>query len=976
ELQYRVSFAVDSTESALRGLALLDWKIQRLADPDALAEGRLEPLNGDRFSDDWQQLVRDLRESRSNAAQSMNAFRERIESIPLDDRQNAFASLNRNARRSLQSLANPVEAQYLIGASDSERQALTGELPLTGLESPQEPTESVAGIQFQSPAGWSFNNGVLELEPNTAIRSIPVGGNIEIAGEGVILPDLTVLREGTLRLSGGEATLNDNARVEVGGVPITASEDGARVRGSNASFIAGPHAYLDLPEVDLTGTPIGIPGAEPVDGSDTPIATTDLERRVVRFTATETTLPDGTEIRRGTGRLVVMFDGDEAVGVLEGTTAIDPGSHLYTRASNGTEVELVDRSGARGTLDTGAVVYRDGALVGVQSESTATLDGLRLSVNLDDRLAMTPYRYDGENRYVLGAGTRVFGVPEGVAQLSGEDVDLSLDGIATRIISGGVLTTDGVVTQVLPNSVVETRYGVIRTEDAMVTLAVDPELTNSSDNAVFMDPDMVIARGEGFTVAGSGAPEGFLPGGADSVYVSREARFELRLDGGSAAIERHPGIANRPAGIRAFNIDGSIEIASGPQRWSSRAPTRSTTDQLGVGGDLVWIEHNGEVHEIDPRPVHSTLDPATDVGQFRTLAPLMSERFENADRAVADRILAGDVTLRAGDDQAPQLMHAVQQSLAYYLDRIITDTRQMDADTVDAITVFQRFSNLDPTGELNAETLQALDDIAPPLSQPSVERIQSGPFAGELSNHVEGILSGIADPMRYRQGFPNPKGPLVRQIQRLVGASPADGIMGPGTTGRIEAWQRANGAPVTGAIDAGTLRRMLDVTGSTVQRTIQPRPKLMVMLAMNNEVPDEFRRFRELAASRGATPVIIGPWDEELQNGQEFARYLAQAESGAIDMDWLVISGHSTGRSTWGQLGRFEYSWFNDWRDRFPRAFSQVEKLTLLNCYNVTPERARNYWPSVFPNIQAAAGFMYSAPGVKSQTSDEFMLNS
>ncbi|MEM6733920.1 MAG: hypothetical protein AAF658_20325, partial [Myxococcota bacterium] len=151
---------------------------------------------------------------------------------------------------------------------------------------------------------------------------------------------------------------------------------------------------------------------------------------------------------------------------------------------------------------------------------------------------------------------------------------------------------------------------------------------------------------------------------------------------------------------------------------------------------------------------------------------------------------------------------------------------------------------------------------------------------------------------------------------------------------------------------------------------------MMVMIAMNNEVPDEFRRFRELAASRGAAPVIIGPADEELQSGRELSRYLAQAETGAIDLDWLVISGHSTGTSTWGQLGRFEYSWFTDWKEAFPRAFAQIEKLTLLNCYNVTPERARNYWPSVFPNIQAAAGFMYSAPGVKSQSSDEFMLNS
>ncbi len=980
ELQHRVSFAIDSAVSAQRTLGWLDWKMRRLADEEALTQGRLEPADGDRFSDDWQRLMRELRENRSAAAQHMDAFRERIDAIPLEDRQNAFASLGQNARRNLQSLAEPVDAKYLIGASDAERQSLTSELPVTGLEAPEEPTDGVAGIAFQTPAAWSFRDGVLHLEPNSTLASLPAGGDLRISGEGVTLPDRTILRSGELLIRNGEALLARGAQVEVGGVPVRASEDGARVRGSNATFIAGPHAFLYLPEVDLygrTAEEVAAMGtSETDDGTAEAPELPALSKRVVRFTAQEMELPDGTSIRRGTGRLVVMFDGDRAVGVLEGTTAIDPGSQLYTRAGlHGPDVELIDRNGARGSLHRGAVVYRDGALVGVQSGATATLDGLKLNVSLDDRLAMTPYQYEGEQRYVLGAGSRVLAVPSGVAQILGEDVELDLDGIATRIVSGGVLSTDGVVTQVLPNSVIETRYGRVETGDAMVTLAVDPELTNAGDDAVYLGPDSIVARGAGFRISGSEAQH-LLTGGEDPVYVSRESRVEVRLDGGSVELERHPGVLNRPAGLRAFNVEGAVEIASGPRRWSSRTPGSATVDAVGTGGEMVWIEHAGQTHELDPRPVHTTLDPATDSGQFRTLAPLMSERFVSADRPLADQILAGERVLQAGESTGPNLLHAVQQTLSYYLDRPLADSRQMDEDTVEALRVFQRFSNLEPTGELNAETLRTLDDVAPPLSQPTVERIQSGPFAGEVASHVEGILAGIADPMRYRQGFPNPKGPLVRTVQHLVGASPVDGIMGPGTRGRIEAWQRSNGAPVTGAIDASTLRRMLDVTGSTVQRTIQPRPKLMVMIAMNNEVPDEFRRFRELAALHGATPVIIGPWDEELQDGRELARYLAQAEAGAVDLDWLVVSGHSTGRSTWGQLGRFEYSWFDDWQERFPRAFAQVEKLTLLNCYNVTPERARNYWPSVFPNIQAAAGFMYSAPGVKSQTSDEFLLNS
>jgi hypothetical protein len=169
---------------------------------------------------------------------------------------------------------------------------------------------------------------------------------------------------------------------------------------------------------------------------------------------------------------------------------------------------------------------------------------------------------------------------------------------------------------------------------------------------------------------------------------------------------------------------------------------------------------------------------------------------------------------------------------------------------------------------------------------------------------------------------------------------------------------------------------MLETTNTEFTTSIQPRERLMVMIAMNDEVPDEFDRFHQLAAERGARAVIIGPPDQELQDPRELTRYLAMAEAGAVDLDWLVVSGHSTGSSTWGNLGRFQYSWLPGWAREFPSAFAQIERLNLLNCYNVTPERARNYWPSVFPNVQAAAGFMYSAPGVGSQSSDEFLLNS
>jgi peptidoglycan hydrolase-like protein with peptidoglycan-binding domain len=569
----------------------------------------------------------------------------------------------------------------------------------------------------------------------------------------------------------------------------------------------------------------------------------------------------------------------------------------------------------------------------------------------------------------------VHAFPEtGVYTVAGNDVQFSLDGQSARLVSGKVLVTDGKISHVLPGSEVEFANGAVRATTSRVRLAATPNLEETEANQVFLDSRLITARGSGFVVSGSERTD-LLAGGEDPTFVSRTLRNELRLNGGSVRVEPREGLLNRPDGLRVFDVKGDVDVVSGPLKWNSRNPRNAGAEQRGFGGTMMWIEQGDDVYELDPRPMYSTFDPATGPGRARKLEPVMSERFKAADRATARAVADGRAQIAPGDQASPAFVNAVQKSLEYFLGRKIPETRQMDADTVEALRDFQRFNALEPTGVIDADTFAMLDEIAPALDRPTVHRIVSGPLAGEVAKHVEGILNGTNPAISYRRGGANPKGPLVRVVQRQIGTQ-ADGVMGSGTVSQLRTWQQQHRVPVTGAIDAATLRKMVELTGTRTESMIQPRPKLMVMVAMNDDVPDELRRFRELAAHRGAQAVIIGPEDQPLQDGRELARYLAMAESGAVDMDWLTITGHSTGRSTWGKLGRFEYTTFSDWRSYFPRAFAQVEKLNLMNCYNVTPERARNFWPSTFPNLQVAAGFMYSAPGKESQSSDEFLLNS
>lgn len=1001
EICATVEFLIDGTNRTRNNISNLGWSIRRLTDEAARAEGRFSPDSDVGLDmDEYREKLSDLRSAHREASSALDRFRSALEAIPLEHRQLAFASMDSSMNRAWNQLNDPLDDYLLIGASDSQRQSLTGPLPSTGLEPPEGGSERVAGIEFAGPTEWAYSGNRFTFPEGTQITTWPAAGSFTVSGSGVSLPTGHVLEAGSIRFEDGNITIDRGATVSVGGVPVTATDSDAQARGSNSTLIAGPHFQVNLPALDAQGfsaedrdklaaaeqaaaeaKEAGVEASPEALYPEGRPEARELVQRQIRFTANEGIMPENVDIRRGTGSMTVLFDGDEAVGVLEGSVRTDPGAYLYTRhAGYGADPEpLVDRVGERGELSRSAAVYRDGALIGLLSGARAKLDGIDVSVALGEEEFAT-YRFDAPNTYVFGGGSTVHSTPEeGTFNITGENVRVAVGDRRLRIVSGGVLSTNGVITHIMPNSVVELTRGILRTSreaKPVEILDVAPSVVALDSNQVFFGPDQIVAQGSGFTV-GAYTSSQLLGAGEDPIFIGREQRNELTLNGGRIEIGSLPAGLNRPDGIRAHGIAGDVDIVSGPIKLNTTRPDAARVDRAGFGGPIMHVELGDETYEIDPRAMYSTYDPATDTGRVRRLQPIYSERFGGADRAFASSIVEGKVTVGLETEAAPKsFVRNVQATLSYYLDRPIDLDGELDAQTVGAIRSFQRFVALEPTGVIDSDTMQLLDANAPEPNRPMVMRIENGPLGGEIGLQVSGIIAGtspsIRDPGR---GAPTPRGPLIQAVQRIVGTS-ADGMMGPGTARAVRDWQSRYGVATTGRIDAATLQKMLETTGTRTSMTIQPREKLMVMVAMNDEVPDELRRFRELAARRGARSVIIGPDYEPLQDGRELTRYLAMAQTGAVDFDWLVISGHSTGRSTWGKLGRFEYSWFPDWREQFPAAFAQIEKLSLLNCYNVTPERARNFWPGVFDNLQAAAGFMYSAPGVESQTSDEFLLNS
>ncbi|MEO0814451.1 MAG: peptidoglycan-binding domain-containing protein, partial [Myxococcota bacterium] len=373
--------------------------------------------------------------------------------------------------------------------------------------------------------------------------------------------------------------------------------------------------------------------------------------------------------------------------------------------------------------------------------------------------------------------------------------------------------------------------------------------------------------------------------------------------------------------------------------------------------------------------IHPGLSTTTATGVVQGLVHFNSPIDDSALRAHDPELFAaieGAERVLARGDSSP-LLAPLAYLIARELRRPVPAHGALDGELLEQLEVLRRRNGLDGEAVIDAPLLALLRRQSAALDGGTTQR-RAGVFGGALHHQVEAVLEG------HSTLSAGTSGELVRRVQREVALQTgrnvvADGIFGQGTAGGIRAYQELRGLPTSGSVDAATMRALLGEYPEAFEEVPVARERVMVMIATNSEVPDELIRFRELARERGARPVILGGPDSDGPI-EQLDSYLWMSHEDEIDLDWIVISGHSGGSSTWGTEGEIAYSDLGETLEDYPRAALKVETLSLLNCYNVTEGRATGLWTQMFPNIRALAGFMFSAPGVNAQNSDEMLLNS
>ncbi|MCA2981128.1 MAG: LysM peptidoglycan-binding domain-containing protein [Myxococcaceae bacterium] len=98
----------------------------------------------------------------------------------------------------------------------------------------------------------------------------------------------------------------------------------------------------------------------------------------------------------------------------------------------------------------------------------------------------------------------------------------------------------------------------------------------------------------------------------------------------------------------------------------------------------------------------------------------------------------------------------------------------------------------------------------------------------------------------------------------------------------------------------------------------------------------------------------------------QLAQVWAQAERGGQMPSRMVLSGHSTGRSVWGDgNGSLEFGTLAKLADAMPRAARSVQDLHLSACYSGGQGLMEQY-RSIFPNAKTIWAYTGSAPGAHS----------
>lgn len=141
----------------------------------------------------------------------------------------------------------------------------------------------------------------------------------------------------------------------------------------------------------------------------------------------------------------------------------------------------------------------------------------------------------------------------------------------------------------------------------------------------------------------------------------------------------------------------------------------------------------------------------------------------------------------------------------------------------------------------------------------------------------------------------------------------------------------------------------------------------------HNNAPKEIAVAQQLARSKGEPFVLVRPDAASLE--QLFAR----AERGEANIRHLILSGHSSGLQVWGESsdGTHRETSIDDMKalkDKFPKAFAQVQHVTFMSCYAGSAGNSAQ-WNAVFDKARAITGFYGSAPSKDQPAAHKMLMN-
>ena len=978
---------------ASQGRASLDYllsAVERVFDHARLDAGEfvLNPSAGS--SSTATTLKMAVRNARRTMISNYQRLQALLDGTPESERLGLLLSMESSTPKRLKVLRQPIAPRLLISATDEERRiAAAATSPDNGTlfgVRVSGSSQNVAGVALREAVSWSvsFSPKTLHLPPGAEVTAFSPGGELAIEGERVLLPGETTLVSGRIRQQQAELLLSRDAVVDTGLMRVRSRYEGMKLRVAGSTIVAGPMVTIALDVLQATDV-------------ERALATGGV-LKTANFNLENAKLPGGIELRSGQGSMKVLLSpsGDDGklvpLGMVKGSVVLREGSETYLGgpANGDAPVNLPMESEVDVALLSGRAILRDGQLKGLLRDSVAQVGDVTFKAYNKKSTAFSNVMVLGAADYQFAGGAVITELPEqGRVVLRGEQLELrSLGGLSDKVTvaRGGVVIENGIVSSLLPESEITIGKTSITAAANSVDVLSSPPLDSSrTGNWVAVEKDIVTAAGDGFKIAG-GDHEALLPSGNDfTFYLPNRTGIELR-DGAVEIRRRYPG----PGKIGGLEITSSGKYSLNNGRFSVdfRASIEAAREQQAnwkieddlASGVFMNIVHEGRQYESDIRPLWGDNVVGADPGRFREVPKIENpDRFGGALEELTSTIKRGDVILSGdvGVDDAhhTKLFRHIQESLVYFMDAPLPLTGKLDDDTQGLLRRFQRVSGITPTGFVDAATMSRIDQIRAPVDLEQIVRVRGGT---DLRADERAFVKISLDNTVLRSGD---RGEAVKSVQMALNESVMAGLVPDGIFGRrsaeaAAAFQRQSGLPETGEIDAMTLAELVEVPEIEMISGPVSRPRVMVMVATNNEVPDEFERFKTLARERGAKAVIIGPEDSEYTEIEDMRRFFARAEAGKIDLDWITLSGHSTGISTWGELGELEYSDLQNWTSRYPRAAAQIEKLSLLNCYNVTRPLAEGYWPTLFPNVSGLVGFMYSAPGKKSQSSDEHLLNS